>query len=275
MIGRQKVKVPTRVSIYSIHRLAHYSPRLVFSLGIIQLVSGIALLFLGLVMFRFDREKALSWSISLYSLEPVLPEVVRILCLGVWVMFSAFLTLLLSFRPTLLLVLLLTSLATVALTGVFAIFIFNHVIQNSLLASLLVREAKLGEPPLVETAHLYSRTSPTLFFNVFMLCQCLFCTISFVISIVTFLLVSHHLCSCAGGGKMAAQYQIYDTACSKKERIVQWVIQQSQQLPDQPDLPVHRPDFALSDSALALARKKLGALQSCATNSTKLSFYEC
>lgn len=271
MIGRQKQAHP--VSIYSIHRLAHYSPRLVFSLGIVQLVSGIALLFLGLVMFRFDREKALSWSISLYSLD--LPEVVRILSLGVWVMFSAFLTLILSFRPTLLLVLLLTSLATVALTGVFAIFIFHHVIQNSLLASLLVRETKLGGPHLVETAHLYSRTSPTLFFNVFILCQCLFCTISFVIGIVTFLLVSHHLCSCAGGGKMAAQYQIYDTACSKKERIVQWVIQQSQQLPDQPDLPVHRPDFALSDSALALARKKLGALQSCATNSTKLSFYEC
>ena len=149
-------------------------------------------------------------------------------------------------------------------------------LPSALQASDYAGDQRTSTIPLHPSESLYSRANPNVFFNVFMLSLCLFCTVSFIISIVCFSIVSHHLCSCAVfGAKFAANYQIYDTSTwSKKERIVQWVMQQSQ-LTDQTDLPqLHHPDMVLADGVPPLNRKKLSALHSSATNSTKLSLYE-
>lgn len=271
MIAAEKAKVATRSRVSFIRRLPHYSPRLVFGLGVVQLVCGIALLFLSLVMFRLDREKTLSWSISLHFLEGVLSDLVRVTWLGGWVFLSGLITLLVSFRPysnCQIYGLLLSSLLSLAITGVFAILISNHVIQHSVLVSMLSKDQSSSEalkqsaPPTEESL---PRANPTLFMHVFMLS---FCTVAFVISMVTFSIVSHHLCSCSGlSGKSCPDYHIYDTSTwSKKERIVQWVMQQSQ-LSDHSEAP--RTELFLTDLHLNCA--KLSGLHSSTTNSTKLS----
>lgn len=371
----KKVKLPTRSRLsihqqqsqnslpyYNQHPYYYYSPRLLFSLGIVQLLSGVALVFLSLVAFRIDRERALSWSISIHYLEGVLPEVLRIIWLGAWISTSALLTLLATFKPTsalLQIVLFLTALVTIAITGAFVILISNHVLQNSLLSSLFStsstsRELLLsssidrdGENILGDdqaynnlssdstpvpdgvAVPSYSRTngsnmstSPAAYFHIFIICLCLFCTLSFVISIISCSIVSHHLCSCrrpfycGAGSKYLAPYQIYNpngssaNTWSKKQRIVQWVMQQSHQLNStsvvdhQPssDVPVvvhhqahhhpnqhqqhinhqnyhHRSQQHLvlegpSGGSSSSARKKLSALQSMTSSSTKLSLYE-
>ena len=328
-----------------------YAPRLLFSLGIVQLLSGVALVFLSLVAFRLDRERALAWSISLHYLEGVLPEVLRIIWLGAWIVTSALLTLLATFRPssTLLhILLLLTALVTVAITGAFAILLANHVLQNSLLSSVFSssRESVLpdsvigdngddgdgGDQQQDQTLSYSSRTSgayyPAAHFHVFIISLCLFCTLSFVISIISCSIVSHQLCSCRPGwpftsdsGHYLAPYQIYTTngsassssssnTWSKKQRIVQWVMQQSQQqvlhdsheeVQSEADVPVvvhhHHPhphhhhhhqyhlrssqQHLVLDAPAGALRKKptlpspLSGLQlSLTSSSTKLSIYE-
>ena len=286
--------MPTRSRVSFVHRVPHYSPRLVLSLGIVQLVCGIALVFLSLVMFRFDREKALSWSISFYYLEGILPDLFRIIWLGIWVVTSGLITVIVSFRPYSSLQiygLLLSSLLTLAITGVFAILISNHVIQHSILASMLTKNQLKTERFEIhmkqntfpnEEAHL-SRPNPALFFNVFMLG---FCTVAFVISIVSFSVVSQHLCSCSAiqFDRTSLDYHIYDTTWSKKDRIVRWVMQQSQ-LSDHSIEQLknsggngcggNRTELFLCDDAdLQLNCVKLNAFHSSTTNSTKLSLYK-
>ncbi|KAH9399020.1 hypothetical protein TYRP_018407 [Tyrophagus putrescentiae] len=331
-----------------------YAPRLLFSLGIVQLLSGVALVFLSLVAFRLDRERALAWSVSLHYLEGVLPEVLRIIWLGAWIVTSALLTLLATFRPSsalLHILLLLTALVTVAITGAFAILLANHVLQNSLLSSVFSssREsvppdsvigdngdgnADAGDQPEDRTLSYSSRTSgayyPAAHFHVFIISLCLFCTLSFVISIISCSIVSHQLCSCRPGwpfttadsGHYLAPYQIYTTngsassssssnTWSKKQRIVQWVMQQSQQqvlhdsheVQSEADVPVvvhhhhphphhhhhhHQYHLRSSQQHLVLDQAPAGALRkkptlpsplsglqlSLTSSSTKLSIYE-
>lgn len=371
----KKAKLPTRsrLSIHQQHQQLslpyysqhnyynYYSPRLLFSLGIVQLLSGVALVFLSLVAFRIDRERALSWSISIHYLEGVLPEVLRIIWLGAWISTSALLTLLATFKPSsalLQIVLFLTALCTIAITGAFVILISNHVLQNSLISSIFSTSPSSSRELLLSTSidadnsvpgdevysnlssdsssvpdgvavPSYSRTngstSPAAYFHIFIICLCLFCTLSFVISIISCSIVSHHLCSCrrpfycgaaGAGSKYLAPYQIYNpngsssNTWSKKQRIASWVMQQSQQqlnssaVDHQPssDVPVamhhqqhyhpnqhqehsnqqnyhHRSQQHLvvdgpSAGSSSSARKKLSALQSMTSSSTKLSLYD-
>ncbi|KAI2795996.1 hypothetical protein BLOT_016271 [Blomia tropicalis] len=239
MIIAHKCKVPTRSQISVVHRMPHYSPRLVFSLGIVQSVSGIALIFLSLVLLRLDRERTFAWSISIHYLDNVIPDILRIVWLGLWVLITGLITLMVSCRPysnCQVYVLLISSLMTIAITGTFSI-------------------------------------------------------------------VSHHLCSCSlFNDKFSTDYHIYDTTVwSRKERIVQWVMQQSAintstatattttstntAVNDQTTLSLHRPELILTDTGSYLdllhlhsdrKRLSLAALHSNNTNSTygtNLSLY--
>lgn len=299
MIIAHKCKVPTRSQISVVHRIPHYSPRLVFSLGIVQSVSGIALIFLSLVLLRLDRERTFAWSISIHYLDNVIPDILRIVWLGLWVLITGLITLMVSCRPysnCQVYVLLISSLMTIAITGTFAILISNHVIQQSVLVAMLNKDngssltSSSISPPSPPTqqstsslssfnyddvqiryaqlnnnidSQMDTKSNPILFFNIFMLC---FCMVSFVVSIISFSIVSHHLCSCSlFNDKFSTDYHIYDTTVwSRKERIVQWVMQQSAintstatattttstntAVNDQTTLSLHRPELILTDT---------------------------
>src|SRR5690349_9103472 len=117
MLGGEAQVPPTRSRVSVGHRLPHYSPRLIFSLGLVQLLCGIALVVLSLLMLRFDRNRVLSWSISLPYLTGVVPDGVRVVWLGAWVVLSGLIMLLGSARTSSnceIYILLLSSLITVA-----------------------------------------------------------------------------------------------------------------------------------------------------------------
>lgn len=283
-----KAKIPTRTRMSIIHGFPQYPPRMVLSLGIVQIVCGISIVFLCLVLYRFDRDKILSWSISLHFLDTYFTELLRVTWIGFWVLFSGLVTLLVSCKPYSSCqnyMFFVSSLITVTVTGIFVILISNNVIQHSVLWSLLAKEPYSTQPVIISTDNeeilinhspdeeLSNRSNSILVFNVFMLC---FCSVSFVISIVSFSIVSHHLCTCTiFAGKLPNEYHFYDgNTLSRKERIVQWVMQQSQ-LNDLHLPTATRPGIILSDvHDFQPSRKKLMAIHSNATNSTKLSIYE-
>lgn len=277
-----KAKIPTRSRMSFIHHFPHYSPRLVVSLGIVQIISGVSIVFLNLVLHRLDRDKILSWSLSFYILDSYASELVRIVWIGGWILLSGLITLLVSCRPHSnchIYLFCLTSLATVALTGIITILMTNNVIQHSVIWSILARTPSSPETDVEPSVTAIHRSNSILIFNLFLLC---FSLVSFVISIISLSIVSNHLCctcTMVFGSKHPSDYHIYDTGStmSRKERIVQWVMQQSQQQIN--DLHSANWPANMSDSAgvahdFPPNRKKLMAIHSSTTNSTKLSIYE-
>lgn len=234
-----KAKLPTRYRMSFIQGFPHYSPRLVFTLGLIQTVCGFAIIILSAAMYHCDKKKTWSWSVVLTALTNYLHETFRFTWLGSWILSSGLAILIMSCRPYnrfQTYTLLVTSLVSLVVTGSFAILITNSVIQQSIIPSMTIKDPyqnimeSSGEnvfPVNLGVDEELNDSRCHLILNVFMLC---FCAVAFVISIVCFSMISHLLCTCSMfPGTVTTDYHIYDASIwSRKERIIQWVIQQSQ-----------------------------------------------
>lgn len=284
-----KVKIPTRFRMSFVHRFPHYSPRLVFSFGLIQLICGTVNVFLTLVLYRYDRDNhgqqsngqqansLLTWLDLRTFIAVYIRETARHTYFNLWIVLSGLITFLVSCRPysrCQIRLFFATSFVSVVVSGAYAILLSNTVIQQSIISTLIATSStnkgidpyRLQSEPvvvvndiatspdllLIESHHrpyrlgtsnplaakevssgsstepvLTNRANLVLILHVFMLS---FCVVTFVISIVSFSLVSHHLCTCSPfGAKLSPDYHIYDTSTwSRKERIIQWVMQQSQ-----------------------------------------------
>lgn len=309
-----KVKIPTRFRMSFVHRFPHYSPRLVFSFGLIQLICGTVNVFLSLVLYRYDRDNQhggggqmhqaqqslLTWLDLRAFILVYVRETARHTYFNLWIVLSGLITFLVSCRPysrCQIRLFFVTSFVSVVVSGAYAILLSNTVIQQSIITTLIATTSSASKavvdpyrlPPesmvlgndiatspdllLIESHHRpfrlgtshplaketsssssSSSTEPAhanranlvLILHVFMLS---FCVVTFVISIVSFSLVSHHLCSCSPfGSKLSPDYHIYDTSTwSRKERIIQWVMQQSQLTTTTTTTSTSTTDFTFSE----------------------------
>jgi hypothetical protein len=245
--------VPTksRVQALLINRSPYYSIKLVIGLGIALTTCGIILCIFGFVYALIETQTLFA---CIYCEAGI----------GVWVVVNGLITIISGSRPhstCQLYIYLLSSLITIAVTGVLSILRINSVIQESDYENI----SDITKNDNLELMY----NSPTILINLLMLT---FSTLSFIISVVNFCISSHKLCQCYSHNKFGQNFLTNsnldpDSLC-RRDRILQWIVQQS-------DLQFNKSlTIATNDKISYISRKKLEPLNSSSTTSTRLSAYD-
>lgn len=232
-------------------RMPYYSMKLVIGLGIASTTCGIIILLFGVVY-------------SLLEVEPTMSSFYCEASIGIWVIVNGFVTIISGSRPhswCQLYVFMLCSLVTIGLTGALSILIANSLVNSYRLDSYYVSNQSRDTKNMDVL-----QSGPTAMINAMMLT---FCVLAFLLSIITFYICGHSVCQCYVDHRLGetffTKYTFDPELNSKRDRILQWIVQQS-------DLQSHcGTDY---ETIPYKPKKKLSHLNSTATDSTRLSAYD-